>query len=45
MKQEAGKPPRRVVKRAGTTSIAGLKVSGEYREDDDPDEADADTDT
>src|ERR1700730_10421519 len=41
MKEETGKPPRRVVKVAGATSIEGLKLTGEYRdEDDDVDEED-----
>jgi predicted ATPase len=35
IKQETGKPPRRVVKVAGATSIEGLKLTGEYREDED----------
>jgi predicted ATPase len=32
---ETGKPPRRVVKIAGATSIQGLKLTGEYRDDED----------
>jgi predicted ATPase len=32
---ETGKPPRRVVKIAGATSIEGLKLTGEYRDDED----------
>jgi predicted ATPase len=34
MKAETGKPPRRVVKVAGATSIEGLKLTGEYRDED-----------
>ena len=41
MKEETGKPPRRVVKVAGATSIEGLKLTGEYRDDEeDPDDED-----
>jgi predicted ATPase len=41
MKEETGNPPRRVVKVAGATSIEGLKLTGEYRdEDDDVDDVD-----
>jgi predicted ATPase len=35
MKEETGKPPRRVVKTNGATSIEGLKLSGEYATDED----------
>jgi predicted ATPase len=33
--EETGKPPRRVVKTDGATSIEGLKLTGEYRDEDD----------
>ncbi len=33
--EETGKPPRRVVKEEGATWIEGLKLTGEYREEDD----------
>jgi predicted ATPase len=38
--QETGKPPRRVVKAAGATSIEGLKLTGEYRDEEDEQDAD-----
>ena len=34
LREETGKPPRRVVKIDGATSIEGLKASGEYKSDD-----------
>jgi predicted ATPase len=37
LQEETGNPPRRVVKIAGATSIEGLKLSGEYRDDEEPD--------
>lgn len=40
MKDETGKPPRRVVKIDGATSIEGLKLSGEYRDDEELDAED-----
>jgi predicted ATPase len=41
MQEETGKPPRRVIKSGSATSIEGLKLSGEYRTDeDDADAAD-----
>jgi predicted ATPase len=40
MTQETGKPARRVVKGAGATSIEGLKLTGEYRDEDDGESAD-----
>ncbi len=30
---ETGKPPRRVVKEGGATLIEGLKLTGEYRDE------------
>ena len=38
MTEETGKPARRVVKVDGATGIEGLKLTGEYRDDDEPDE-------
>ena len=38
MKAETGKPARRVVKLDGATSIEGLKLTGEYRDEDDQDD-------
>jgi predicted ATPase len=35
LQKETGRPARRVVKLDGATSIEGLKVSGEFRDDDD----------
>jgi predicted ATPase len=35
LQKEMGKPSRRVVKLDGATSIAGLKISSEFRDDDD----------
>jgi predicted ATPase len=41
IREETGKPARRVVKIAGATSIEGLKLTGEYRdEEDEEDEGD-----
>src|SRR5262249_22523868 len=40
MTEETGKPARRVVKSAGATAIEGLKLTGEYRDDEDEDAAD-----
>jgi predicted ATPase len=40
IKEESGKPPRRVVKIDGATSIEGLKLSGEYRDEDEDEDAD-----
>ncbi len=36
LREETGKPARRVVKVAGATGIEGLKLSGEYAEEDNP---------
>ncbi|HLH89182.1 MAG TPA: AAA family ATPase [Xanthobacteraceae bacterium] len=33
MREETGKPARRVIKSEGTTAIEGLKLTGEYRDD------------
>jgi predicted ATPase len=35
IREETGKPARRVVKEDGATSIEGLKLTGEYREEED----------
>jgi predicted ATPase len=43
MKAETGKPARRVLKLGGETAIEGLKLTGEYRdEDDEADDEDVD---
>jgi predicted ATPase len=36
--EETGKPARRVIKRKGATGIEGLKLSGEYDDDEDEDD-------
>lgn len=36
--EETGKPPRRVVKAAGATSIEGLKLTGQFRDEEEMDE-------
>ncbi len=38
LKEETGKAARRVIKENGATGIEGLKLSGEFREDDDEEE-------
>jgi predicted ATPase len=35
MREATGKPARRVIKQAGATSIEGLKLTGEFRDDED----------
>jgi predicted ATPase len=37
MTEEIGKPARRVIKEAGATAIEGLKLTGEFRDDDQDD--------
>jgi predicted ATPase len=39
--EETGKPARRVIKEDGATSIEGLKLTGEYRDDEEDAEEDA----
>ena len=38
MREETGKPARRVIKSEGATAIEGLKLTGEYRDDDETEE-------
>jgi len=42
LKEETGKPARRVIKSKGATGIEGLKLSGVFADEDDEDDADAD---
>jgi predicted ATPase len=38
IREETGKPARRVIKESGATSIEGLKLTGEYREEEEDEE-------
>jgi predicted ATPase len=42
LQEETGKPARRVIKRNGATGIEGLKLSGEYADDDNDEDEDDD---
>jgi predicted ATPase len=39
IREETGRPARRVIKENGATSIEGLKLTGEYREEEEEEES------